>query len=135
MTPTTPTNPIDRWHRTVAAKEHHAIDDMLAEDVVFLSPALHAPQRGKAVVRKYLHAAMAVLNNDTFRYTGTWHAEHTAVLEFELKLGELDVNGVDIIRWNSEGLIAEFKVMIRPAKALAAVVAQMGAQLAAATSD
>lgn len=124
-----PNDPIAAWHRSVEARLD-GLEDLLAEDVVFQSPAMHTPQAGKPIVARYLRAAMTVLNHHgDFRYTGEWRAPASAVLEFETKLGDSVVNGVDIIHWNSDGRIVLFKVMVRPLKALNALIAAMGAQL------
>jgi hypothetical protein len=124
-------DPIAVWHETIAGKLVD-LEDLLADDVIFESPAMHAPQAGKPIVAKYLRAAMAVLNKSgDFRYTGEWRGERSAVLEFESRLGDLALNGVDIIHWNDAGRIVQFKVMMRPMKALAALVAAMGEQLKA----
>lgn len=124
-------DPIARWHRAVEAKDFAAIEDLLAEDAVFYSPVVHSPQAGKALTAKYLRAAMAVLNTPSFRYVGEWRSERSAVLEFEVALDGVHVNGVDMIRWNEEGRIVWFKVMMRPLKALNAVIPRMTEQLQA----
>jgi hypothetical protein len=124
-------DPIARWHRAVEAKDFAATEDLLAEDAVFYSPVVHSPQAGKALTAKYLRAAMAVLNTPSFRYVGEWRSERSAVLEFEVALDGVHVNGVDMIRWNEEGRIVWFKVMMRPLKALNAVIPRMAEQLQA----
>ena len=125
------TDPIRGWHAYMAAPTRESLDALLAEQVIFQSPAVHTPQEGKAVTLKYLTAATQVLGGPSFRYVGEWRAERSAVLEFECTLeGGIQVNGVDMIEWNEHGLITRFKVMIRPMKALNAVVAAMGAALA-----
>ena len=124
---------IARWHAYVAAPTPEGLDALLADDVVFRSPAVHTPQAGKAITAKYLTAATVVLGRPDFRYTGEWRAERSAVLEFECTLADgIAVNGVDMIHWGEDGRITAFKVMIRPMKALNAVVALMGAALAQA---
>ena len=123
--------PIARWRAMVSSHDLADLSDLLADDAVFQSPAVFAPQAGKALVTKYLYAALAVLNDDSFRYTNEWVAPRSAVLEFELEMEGVSVNGVDIIEWNEAGRITCFKVMIRPMKALNAVVAKMGVLLAA----
>ena len=123
---------IERWHAYMRAPTAAGLDALLAEDVVFQSPAVHTPQHGKGVTTKYLTAAAEVLGNPSFRYVGEWTAERSAVLEFECELpGGISVNGVDIIDWGEDGRIVRFKVMVRPVKALNAVVPLMGAALAA----
>jgi hypothetical protein len=124
-------DPIAIWHRAVEAKDFTAIEDLLADDAVFYSPVVHSPQAGKALTAKYLRAAMAVLNTPEFRYVGEWRSERSAVLEFEVKLDGIVVNGVDIVRWNEQGRIVLFKVMMRPLKALNFIMPLMAEQLQA----
>jgi hypothetical protein len=127
MTP----DPIARWHRLVNERDVAALDALLAEDAVFHSPVVHTPQVGKAVTKAYLAAAIAVFGNETFRYRRELHGEHDAMLEFELELDGIAVNGVDLIRWNAEGRITEFKVMLRPLKAVTLIHEKMAAMLQA----
>ena len=120
---------IARWHEHVKRGDPALLDALIAGDCVFQSPAVHSPQVGKAVTLRYLRAAMAVLNNPTFRYLGEWVGADSAVLEFEAEVDGLTVNGVDMIWWNEAGQITRFKVMVRPLKALNALVARMAAAL------
>lgn len=113
---TSPT--MSHWHEIVKSKEAAALSAILADEVVFESPVVHTPQVGKAITFKYLHAALHVLNNDSFHYLNEWHAPMSAVLEFQSTIEGVVVNGVDIISWNDEGLITRFKVMVRPLKAV-----------------
>lgn len=122
---------LERWHAIVAARDFAGLDELLADDVVFQSPALHTPQAGKAITKKYLVAAMQVLDTGQFRYVGEWHGEGSAVLEFETAIGEVQVNGVDMIAWDADGRITNFKVMLRPIKALQTVVPLMAQALQA----
>jgi len=120
---------IERWHALVAARNFDGLDELLADDVVFQSPALHSPQIGRAITKKYLVAALHVLNTDQFRYVGEWLGEQSAVLEFETAIGDVQVNGVDMIWWNASGQIVRFKVMVRPVKALQALMPLMAQAL------
>lgn len=124
------TDALAGWHAYMRAPSPEALAPLLAEDVVFRSPAVHTPQVGRTITSKYLLAAAEVLGNDSFRYIGEWQAARSAVLEFACVVDGLQVEGVDIIAWNEDGLIVDFKVMVRPLKALNAVVAAMGAVLA-----
>lgn len=124
-----PTDPIARWYALAEARDPSALEALVADDAVFQSPAVHAPQAGKPLVMAYLSAAIAVLGNETFRYLSEWRGERSAVLEFECTLDGYQVNGVDIVRWNEEGRITHFKVMVRPLKGLQALVARMVEQL------
>jgi hypothetical protein len=125
-------DPIERWHAYMKAGDLSLLDAMVAENAVFRSPAVHTPKVGKAITIKYLIAASQVLGNESFRYTGEWRADRSAVLEFECEVGGKQVNGVDIIAWGDDGLITDFKVMVRPLKGLMALVEHMGGRLAAA---
>ena len=122
---------IARWHRFVAGESPGALDELLADDVVFHSPVVFTPQRGKAVTTQYLQAASRVLAGEDFRYTRQVLAGDTAVLEFETGVGGRYVNGVDIVRCDDAGRIVEFRVMMRPLQAIQAVHEQMGRRLAA----
>jgi len=122
-------NVIARWHDYVERRDPALLDALIAEECVFQSPAVHSPQEGKAVTLKYLRAAMVVLNGPSFRYLGEWTGADSAVLEFEAEVDGLIVNGVDMIWWNEAGQITRFKVMVRPLKALNALVARMAAEL------
>ncbi|MGY1650260.1 nuclear transport factor 2 family protein [Geodermatophilus sp. SYSU D01119] len=123
---------VARWHRYVDERPPGALDELLADDVVFLSPVVFTPQEGKAVTTRYLEAAaVALAGEGAFRYTKEVVAGDTAVLEFETTLGGRYVNGVDIIRCDDAGRIVEFRVMVRPLQAIQAVHEAMGRQLAA----
>jgi hypothetical protein len=126
----TPPSALERWHRIIASREVTGLDGLLADDVVFESPAVHAPQLGKALAHKYLAAACVVLNNGSFQYVGEWQGRRSAVLEFKCQLGEVAVNGIDMIEWNADDLITRFKVMLRPLKAIQTVMPLMAAELA-----
>lgn len=125
-------HPIKTWHGLVKAHDPAGLDELLADAVVFISPVVHAPQHGKALARKYLGAAFQVFFNSSFRYVREIVGDYDAMLEFETEIDGVSVNGVDIIKWNDRGQIIEFKVMIRPLKAITAIHQRMGAMLAAA---
>jgi hypothetical protein len=120
---------IAKWHALVARKDATALHDLLADDVSFLSPVVYKPQIGKPIVEKYLGAALRVLNNETFAYRNEWTADTSAVLEFEAVIDGISINGVDIITWNSDQKITEFKVMLRPLKAVNLVHQLMASML------
>ena len=122
---------IARWHRYMDGELPGGLDELLADDVVFYSPVVFTPQRGKEVTTLYLTGAAQVLGGDDFRYTKEVLAGNTAVLEFETGIEGRYVNGVDIITCDDSGRIVEFRVMIRPLQAIQAVHEQMGRLLAA----
>lgn len=129
MNDSTGTRIIAEWHRLVRERDMDAMRTLLDDDVVFHSPVVHTPQRGKAITAKYLAAALEVLNNERFTYLREIIGARDAMLEFSTELDGVLVNGVDIIRWNDAGRIVDFKVMVRPLKAIDAVHRQMGAML------
>lgn len=120
---------LSKWHEIVRTRDASALEDLLADDVVFHSPVVHTPQVGKDITRKYLSAAVHVFGNENFRYVREVIGESDAVLEFETEIDGIIVNGVDIIKFNAEGKITEFKVMLRPLKALNLIHEKMGAML------
>jgi SnoaL-like protein len=121
-------SPLRRWHDVVAAQDASLLDQLLADDVVFRSPAIHAPQRGKVLATGYLTAALAVLG-PTLRYVDEWSGDHSSVLEFEAEVGGRTVHGVDMLRWNDDGRLTSFTVMVRPFSGLQQLMAAMVAEL------
>ena len=127
------TDPIETWHRIVENRDVPGLDSLLADEAVFLSPVVHTPQVGKFITKQYLAAAFHVFFNESFRYIRELRGERDAVLEFEVKLEGITVNGVDMIKWNDAGKITEFKVMLRPLKAVNLIYQKMGEMLRAPT--
>ncbi|MGB5325851.1 MAG: nuclear transport factor 2 family protein [Pseudomonadales bacterium] len=109
---------LETWHRLAASRDVALLDSILADEAVFHSPIVHTPQIGKEITSKYLKAAFHVLFGDTFKYVRELVGERDAVLEFVVEIDGIFVNGVDMITWNEEGQIIEFKVMVRPLKAI-----------------
>lgn len=124
-------HPLATWHALVESGNAGGLDDLLADDAVFVSPVVHTPQRGKAVTKRYLSGAFEVFFNPSFRYVREIVGASDAMLEFETEIDGVSVNGVDIITWNADGKITDFKVMLRPLKAVNVVHERMGAMLAA----
>lgn len=120
---------IAHWHRLVATRDSTGLDALLADGVVFHSPVVHTPQAGKAVTRQYLTAAFGVLFNESFRYVLELVTTRDAVLEFVVEIDGISVNGIDMIRWDDEGHIVDFKVMLRPLKAINLIHQKMAAML------
>ena len=121
--------PIEQWHHVVASRDAAALKDLLAEDVVFVSPVVHTPQTGRPITMAYLQAAMQVLNNPSFHYLNQWFGPSSAVLEFECIVDGISVNGIDMIHWSADGRIDHFKVMVRPLKAVNKLHEMMGREL------
>lgn len=137
---------IERWHQHVHGQLPGGLDMLLHEDCVFLSPIVFTPQRGREITKLYLRAAGSTLadveptagsdggatsvdGSPTFRYTTEIRQGHHAMLEFETEVDGKYANGVDIITCDDDGMIVEFKVMMRPLQAIHAVHAQMKAML------
>ncbi|GAC1440194.1 MAG: nuclear transport factor 2 family protein [Mycobacteriales bacterium] len=120
---------VEHWHRVVAG-DMDVLADLLADDVVFYSPVVFTPQRGKAGTSLYLQGAAQVLGGTDFRYTKKVLAGCHAVLEFETTVDDKHVNGVDIITCDDTGQIIEFRVMLRPLQAITVVHQKMGELLA-----
>lgn len=119
---------IRKWHEVMESGSPDGLADLLDEDAVFHSPVVHTPQRGKMLTGMYLSAAQNVFRDSGFRYVREVVGDRDAVLEFEATLDGIHINGIDMIRWNDEGRIVDFKVMVRPLKAvnkLHALMAQM----------
>lgn len=122
-----------KWHDYMMGGADPAVlSALLAEDVVFHSPVVHTPQRGKPIVMAYLVAASHVLGNDKFHYVRELVDGDEMMLEFATELDGIAINGVDIMCFNEAGKISDFKVMVRPLKAINKVWEMMGAQLQAA---
>ena len=127
---------VDGWHALIESGDLSRLGDLLADDVVFHSPVVHTPQRGKALATMYLTGAYQVLRNADFRYVREVVSATDAILEFEAEIDGIHINGVDMIRWNADGKIVDFKVMVRPLKAinlLHAMMRQMLEQLGSKT--
>ncbi len=122
-------NTIATWHKLVDARDAAGLDNILAEQVVFHSPVVHTPQVGKPITTLYLTAALHVLNNDTFKYLREVISGNHAVLEFQTVIDGISINGVDMITWGEDGRITDFKVMLRPLKAVNLVHKMMGDML------
>lgn len=121
------------WHAYMESEgDAAALSAIIADDCVFHSPVVHTPQAGKPIVMAYLIAAAHVLGNDSFHYVRELVDGEEMMLEFVTEIDGIAINGVDIIRWNADGKISDFKVMVRPLKAINKVWEMMGAQLAKA---
>ena len=121
--------PLDCWHDVVASGDPAMLADLLDDDCVFRSPAVHTPQQGKAITTAYLAAAMTVLG-PTLKYQHEWWDDDSAVLEFVADLDGLALHGIDMMRWGSDGRVTEFTVMARPFKGLTQLMTLMAPELA-----
>jgi SnoaL-like protein len=106
-----------------------SLRSLLAQDATFHSPVVHTPQEGIELTAAYLSAADTVFGNGSFEYVRMIVDGDNAMLEFTAELDGIHVNGIDIIHWNSDGLIDDFKVMVRPLKAINMLWKMMASQL------
>lgn len=124
-------NPVERWHQIVVTQNPDALNDLLADDAVFYSPIVYAPQRGRQLVREYLTAALDVFFNPSFRCVRKIVSPRDGLFEFEVEIDGIFVNAVDLLKWDDSARIVEFKVMVRPLKAIEVTQARMAAMLQA----
>ncbi len=131
---------VENWHLHMKGKLDGGLDELIHDDCVFYSPVVFTPQKGKELTKMYLGAAGNTFNTDSdgnptstkdspFKYTKEILCGDHAVLEFESEIEGKYINGVDIITWNDEGKIIEFKVMIRPLQAVNMLHQKMQAML------
>jgi hypothetical protein len=118
-------NLIHKWHEVVNSDDLDSLGNLIAEGAVFSSPVVFTPMEGKEITMMYLHAAGQSFNMEKFKYTKEIHDGMSSVLEFETYIDDISVNGVDMIEWNEDGKISNFKVMIRPFKAVQKVQEKM----------
>ncbi|MFP5395620.1 MAG: nuclear transport factor 2 family protein [Alphaproteobacteria bacterium] len=121
------------WHDYMKSGGNAALlSAQLADDAVFHSPVVHSPQEGKAKVMLYLLSAAKVLGNESFTYVREMIDGNDAMLEFTSEIDGIVINGIDLIRFDDQGKIIDFKVMVRPVKAVNKLWEMMAAQLQAA---
>lgn len=121
---------LKKWHEVIeGGNDPAALSAIIREEAVFHSPVVHTPQRGRAIVVSYLSAAGQTLNNDSFTYVREIVNGNEAVLEFTTEMDGIHVNGIDMITFDDDGMITDFKVMVRPLKAINKVWEMMAAQL------
>ena len=129
---------IEKWYEVIKSDNPDKYDEVLAEDCVFYSPVVYTPQRGREITKMYLMAAGGVFGGEDspkkildekstskFKYIKEIIGENSAVLEFETEIDGIYVNGIDLISWNEENKITEFKVIVRPLQAVNKLHQQM----------
>ena len=136
-------NAIEKWHdimKNPGPNITERLDDLLHDDVIFYSPVVFTPQKGKEITKLYLSAAGGVFSSNKdkeqskpeeskFRYTKELIHDNHACLEFETEINSIYVNGIDLITWNDENKITEFKVLVRPLQAVNTLHQMMGEML------
>ena len=120
---------IEKWHAMMLTNNMSELPDLLHNDAIFHSPVVHSPQMGKSKVLGYLQAAGVVFEGTNFTYTREIIGDGQAMLEFTSELDGVHVNGVDIISWDENDQSTEFKVLVRPVKAVNKLWERMGEML------
>ena len=116
---------IKKWHEVLLEGKMELLDNLLNDNATFYSPVVFTPLEGKEITKMYLSAASLSFNMDSFKYTREVNDDNHSILEFETIIDGISVNGVDMIEWDKEGKILNFKVMIRPFKAVEVVREKM----------
>lgn len=119
---------LEKWHQIMATGATENLNELLSPTCTFWSPVVHTPQQGRDITFLYLSAANQVFDTD-FRYVRQIIQAHSAMLEFECTIEGIHINGVDIIQVE-DGQITDFKVMVRPLKAVHKVHERMMSMLA-----
>ena len=134
---------VNKWHDVMKSGGTGAedkLEELLHDDVIFYSPVVFTPQRGKEITKLYLSAASGVFsaektNNDPdkknskFKYVKEIISGNSACLEFETEMNGIYINGIDLITWNEDNKITEFKVIVRPLQAVNTLHEMMGKML------
>lgn len=119
-----------QWHKMIEAQDMSQLDRLVDDNCVFYSPIVFKPQEGKRLTIMYLTAAFQMFCEATyFKYIKEIEQDQNAMLEFNAEIDGILIDGIDLITWNDKGKIIEFKVMIRPLKAIDSVKTKMLAQL------
>ncbi len=121
--------PLSSWHKVVKTSDAKLLKSILDKEAIFYSPILFKPQKGRKKVMTYLLSAAKMFEGNDFHYVKELATASDAILEFNAKIDGIEVDGVDIISWNEDGKIVEFKVMLRPFQAIEKVGEKMKAQL------
>src|ERR1700740_698609 len=116
---------VQRWTSIIENGRTNELDALLADDALFVSPAVFTPQEGRQKTLMYLKAAVKVFGTSDFRYVEEWFKDQSAILEFAATIDGIYVDGIDMIHWNDQEQIVSFKVMLRPLKALQTIIPAM----------
>ena len=121
---------LQRWHAMLAGRDLQSLPELLAPDAVFRSPMAHTPYPGAPVVSMILNTVFTVFEDFQYHRELASADGHNVVLEFSARVGDKQLKGIDLIRFNEQGQIIEFEVMIRPLSGLQALGEEMGRRLA-----
>jgi hypothetical protein len=118
---------LDRWHRIVFQRDASELQSMLAENVVFHSPYLAESYAGRQAAWLILTTVSEVFQD--FTYHREIIEDKNWALEFSARVGDQSLKGIDLIRLDDDGLIAEFEVFVRPYNGLRALGVAMARRL------
>ena len=126
---------IAHWHEMLANRDMSILNELLADDIVFRSPVAFNPYPGKPVVFFILSNVIQIFEN--FTYHREFYTEDglNVVLEFSANIGDKKLKGIDMIRFNEDGQMIDFEVMIRPKSGIEALATLMGQRMAQAPSS
>ena len=135
MTIETTKQSLEKWHQMIQTGDMSSLNELLADDVVFRSPVAYKPYEGKHVVFFILTNVIQVFQD--FTYHREFYTEDglNVVLEFSANIGDKKLKGIDMIRFNEEGQMVDFEVMIRPKSGIEALATLMGQRMAQAPSN
>ncbi|ALX12326.1 polyketide cyclase [Burkholderia cepacia JBK9] len=120
---------LDAWHAMIENKDFGALDAIVHPDAVFRSPMAFKPYGPAPALLMALRTVITILQDFTYHRQFVTDDGKSVVLEFSAAVGDKALKGIDMIRFDDDGLIVEFEVMIRPFNALQALGAEMGARL------
>jgi hypothetical protein len=123
-----PQQALVHWHDFVSTHSADVLRPLLADHVVFHSPFVRSPIPGRAATLLVLTTVAQIFED--FKYRRTFiGGTHDVALEFSAKIGKWELKGLDLIKFDDEGRVVEFEVMVRPAKALQALGEAMGSRI------
>lgn len=122
---------IIRWHKMVASKDLETLHEIIHPEATFRSPVAHTPYQGRDALVLALSTVIEVFQDFTYHREFFTDDGKNATLEFSAHVGGKQLKGVDLIKFNDDGLITEFEVMIRPASGLMALGEEMGKRVGA----
>ncbi|MBL4798863.1 MAG: nuclear transport factor 2 family protein [Oleispira sp.] len=118
---------LDKWHQVIANKDMKLLREILHEDVEFHSPTLWQPKIGRDITQYILKMVIDIFQD--FEYQREWVDENNLALEFSARVDDKKIKGIDLIRWNEEGKIIHFEVMLRPMNGLQVMFDKMTTHL------
>lgn len=121
---------LQRWHQMIDNNDLRALPELLHEQAVFRSPMAHTPYPGAPVVSLILNTVVKVFEGFAYHRELVSEDGLSVVLEFSAQVAGRELKGIDMIRFDDDGKIVEFEVMIRPLSGLQALGAEMGQRLA-----